>query len=514
VLRLASLDLRPLALVVLLATSASAQDRPDADVIADALKQPFTASFADTRLSLVIGQVQDRGKLNVVLAPGVDGDAPVTLSSSGQPLGEVLAQLEHGKNLAHTVWCGALVIHPAASPPGPEPTLPTGPAFDDRLNMAYEATPFLLAIERLRTRTPATIEVTNRARAQAGTAGQGVTLKLQRIQLKHLLVHLARAAGLALSFTADKATFDASRAAGAEVDAHAIDFNRETYETDPDANVPKLLREVKVPATREVSTRGLLRAGKSAAPAIAKELAGADPATSTALLQVLGVLGSEAETADVLAVFKDEHRSLEVRTEAGLALGKMKAVGAIGALIDALDDPWFRVAETARTALVAIGEPVVQPLQQRWEPAAAGQGHDGLVYRSLLVFGSIGSERCKQILLAALGTTQGPRAVPLRHHAAIGLGFTNDPKVIEPMIDALERERQQLVCTYIARSLTWITNEDLGPTAPAWRTWWAANKRRLLQPKDDLYDPVTTPTGPDGLPLIGDPNAAPPGGRH
>jgi hypothetical protein len=523
--RLASLfDLRlamvlPLALAAL-GTPALAQDRPDAEVIAEALKQPFTASFADTRLALVVAQVQDRGKINVVLAPGVNADLPVTLSSSGQPLAEVLTQLERTRSLAHTVWCGALVIHPAATPPGPEPTLPSGGLFDERLNMAFDAAPFLLALERVRARTSLGLEVTNRARAAVGAAGQGVTLKLQRIQLKHLLVHLARAAGLTLAFEPTKVTFDAARAAG-EVDARTIDFDRNTaMTTDPDADLPKLLRELKVPATREASKRGLLRAPKTAAPQVAQALTDADPATAIALLQVLASLGSQAETNAVLAVFKDERRSLEVRTEAGIALGKMKAAGAIPALIDALDDPWFRIAETARAALVQIGEPVVEPLQARWQPAAGAVGHDGLVYRGLLVFGSIGSERCKQLLLAALGTTQGARAVPLRHHAAIGLGFTNDPKVIEPMIDALEREKQQLVCTYIARSLTWITNQELGVSAPTWRSWWAANKRRLLQPKDDLYDPVTVPTGPDGLPIIPtepqkpDAPKPPAGGQH
>src|SRR5690606_25198051 len=105
---------------------------------------------------------------------------------------------------------------------------------------------------------------------------------------------------------------------------------------------------------------------------------------------------------------------------------------AVPALIDALDDDWFGIAEAARAALVEIGEPVVAPLTARYQQVAGrAQGQDWLLYRSLMVFGGIGTDGCKQVLLEALKTTRGPRATLMRHHAAIALGFTQDTKMIE-----------------------------------------------------------------------------------
>ena len=108
-------------------------------------------------------------------------------------------------------------------------------------------------------------------------------------------------------------------------------------------------------------------------------------------------------------------------------------------------------------------------------------------------------------LLGALKTKQGPRAVPLRHHAAIGLGFTGDPKVVEPLIQALDEERDFLVASYISRSLGWITKtQDVQPQASSWRTWWQNNKKRFGEGSSPDAGEIQLKLGPDGLPVLDD----------
>jgi HEAT repeat protein len=480
------------------AVGARAQDE------GDPLKTNYTGNFSGTRLHLVVAAVHEATKLNLIVDPSVDAEGIlVTAVAADQPVGTFLAEVEKQARLAHSTWCGAVVLHQPGKGPGAEPALPGGDQLDARLSMQFEATPFMFALERLRTRTSIELAVTARARNFVATRGSSVTLGVQRMQLKHLLSHLARAGGLEWKLEGTRATFDAPGATGRDVDAPTIEL---TGDNTAVVDAAKLLAELRTPGGREGARRQLIAAGKQVADAVAGALQDADGPTAIAALEVLGRVGQPAQAPRVLAVFRDANRPLDVRNQAGVALGLMKAVDAVPALIDALDDEWFRIAETARNALVQIGEPAVAPLAARYEPYAKASGHDGVVYRSLLIFGSIGTDRCKQLLLDALKTTQGTRAVALRHHAAIGLGFTQDPKVIEPMIEALERERQFVVASYIARSLNWITDQELPPQPGRWRAWWAENKSKVLEPKPDgLYDPIELPTDADGLPLLDSP---------
>lgn len=491
-----------MASAALVPTLAFAQDE------GDPLKTNYSGNFSGTRLHLVVDAVHEATKLNLLVDPAVDAEGIlVTAVAANQPVGAFLAELEKQTNLTHSSWCGAIVLHAPGKGPGAEPALPNNEQVNARLSVEFEATPFLFALERLRTRTPIELDVTARARNFVSTRGASVTLSVQRMQLKHLFSHMARAAGLEWKLEGTRATFDAPGAAGRDVDASTIELTGEEMEVKVD--VAKLLVDLRSPAGREGATRQLIAAGDKAADGVAGVLQDADAPTAVAALEILGRIGKPAQAPRVLAVFRDVNRPLDVRNQAGVALGLMKAADAVPALIDALDDEWFRIAETARNSLVQIGEPAVAPLAARYEPAAKAAGHDGVVYRSLLIFGSIGNDRCKQLLLDALKTTAGNRAVALRHHAAIGLGFTRDMKVVEPLIEALERERQFVVSSYIARSLTWITDQELPPQPGRWRTWWAENKAKLLEPKPDgLYDPIELPTDKDGLPLL-DPPAPP-----
>jgi hypothetical protein len=466
----------------------------------DPLKAEFSGSFSETRLSAVVNAVHEATKTNIIVDSSVDADALlVTTTATRQPLANFLTEVERQTNLAHTAWCGAIVLHPTGKAPAAEPRLPAAEGLDARLAMTFEATPFMFAVERLRTRTPLEIDVTPRARASVQQRGASLTLRVARMQLKHLLAHMARSADIVWTLEGRKVVFDAPGVEGRTVDAATIDQPRGDPLTAaaPTVDASKLLADLRTAGGREGARRQLIAAGKQVAQPVAAFIAdpNLDPTTLSAALQVLARVGEAAHAEPVLAIFRDANRPLEVRNEAGLALAALKAPSSIGGLIDALDDTWFRIAETARAALVEIGEPAVAPLATRWQAAKdRPSGNDGLVYRGLLIFGSIGNDRCKQVLLDTLKTNAGPRAVPLRHHAAIGLGFTQDPKVIEPMIEALERERQFLVASYIARSLSWITDQTLPPQPARWRAWWAQNKEKILTPNtDDLYDPVEVP---------------------
>lgn len=473
---------------------------------ADPLQARFSGSYSETRLGLVVAALNDATHLNLVVDPAVDTDGiTITATASEMPAGKFLEQVQQQAGLARTAWCGALVLHRPGQGPGQAPSLPTSAKLDAHVSVDFGGTPFLFAVERLRSRADLEVDLTARARASVQARAASVTLQAYRMQVKHVLVHLARAAGLEWTLQGERVVLDATGEAGRTVDAGEVVLQGTADEMGPRLDVAKLLSELGTVGGRDTARRLLVAAGKQVAGPVANTLADADPPTAIAALQVLQRVGDAAQGDAVLAVFRDVDRSLDVRTEAGVTLGALKATGAVPALIDALDDEWFRVAETARAALTELGAPVVGPLAARYRPAAARpQGQDGIVYRSLLIFGSIGDERSKQLLLEALKTTHGPRAVSMRHHAAIGLGFTQDPKMIEPLIAALERERQFQVASYIARSLTWITDVELPPQPGRWRAWWVVNRDRFLAPKDDdLYDPVELPTDADGLPLLG-----------
>lgn len=485
--------------LVAISSAAWAQD-------ADPLQAPFSGSFSDTRLSLVVAAVHEKTHLNLLLDPAVDGDAiSISASAAELPVGKFLAQLEQQANLAHSTWCGAVVLHPAGEGPGAEPRLPSGAKLDERVSMEFVGTPFLFAVERLRSRASVELEVTARARASVQTRAVSLTLRVYRMQTKHLLAHIARASGLEWRLDGQRAVFDAPGASERQVEAGAIQLQGEGEELTAKVDTAKLLAELRTPGGREGARRQLAAAGKQVAAPVAAALADADEPTAIAALQVLQQVGEAAQVDPVLAVFRDANRPLDVRTEAGVTLGALKSPKAVPALIDALDAEWFGIAEAARGALVELGEPAVGPLMTRYQQVSGqAQGQDWLLYRSLMVMGGIGNDRCKATLLEALKTTRGPRAMLMRHHAAIALGFTQDTKVIEPLLAALDREQQFSVANSIARSLTMITDERLPPQPARWRAWWTANRDRFLKPQDDLYDPVELPKGADGLPLLGE----------
>lgn len=472
----------------------------------DPLQSRFSGSFNGTRLSLVVAAIHEQTHLNLVLDPAVDGDGiAITAAATNVPVGKFLADVEQQAKLARSTWCGAVVLHPVGKPPAAAPSLPAGAKLDERLTLDFAGTPFLFAVERVRSRTSVELDLTARARAAVQKSGASVTMRVYRMPLRHLVAHLARAGGLSVRAEGERVVFDATGASERSVDAGTIELRGEGGEMVPRVDVARLLGELRTPGGREGARRQLAAAGKQAAGPVAAALADADEPTAIAALQVLQEVGDASHADAVLAVFRDTDRSLDVRAEAGVTLGVLKATKAISTLVDALDDAWFGIAEAARAALVEIGEPTVGPLVARYQQVVSRpQGQDWLLYRALMVMGGIGNDRCKQVLLEALQTDRGPRAMLVRQHAAIALGFTQDTKMIEPLLSALDKEQHFPVANSIARSLSMITDQRIPPQPERWRSWWAANRDRILEPQDDLYDPIELPKGPDGLPLLGD----------
>jgi HEAT repeat protein len=144
-----------------------------------------------------------------------------------------------------------------------------------------------------------------------------------------------------------------------------------------------------------------------------------------------------------------------------------------------------------------MGQLAIDPILAAYKKElTAKDSRDGVVFRSLLLMGEIPCDKSRDALLEALKTSDGPRAIAIRHHAAIALGLLQDKLAIEPLIDAYEREREFRVGMAIDRSLAWLTNEQsVAPQAYRWKAWWAANKDRFFPPKADKYDDIYIPKG-------------------
>lgn len=484
---------------------ARAQEPTEAEALAAALKAPVTATFTGTRAALVIDEIAKQASLNLVLR-GADGNAPVDLEVRNQPADAVLRQVEQQLKLARQTWCGAIVLLPPGKNLPQAPPAAPNALLDARTTQSFEAQPFLLAIEKLRTGRNLTIELTTRARARVAAVADTITLRAFRMQVRHLLTHLGAKCGLTWALGQDGKTITFDNASSRDVDAGEITVTGDVVAEGPKVDVARAIAELKQAGTRDSARRQLVAAGKRAGPELAVLIRDADANLARQGLQLLAQIGATDQGDAVLAVFRDAARPTEVRAEAGNTLGALKATAAVPALIDALNDESFRVAAAARNALVSVGAAAVPPLLARWKAASTTpQGMDGLVYGGLLVLGNIPDKAAMDTLLAALKTKQGPRAVPLRHHAAIGLGFTGDPKVVDPLIQALDEERDFLVASYISRSLGWITKtQDVPPQASSWRTWWQNNKRRFGQGTAPDAGEIQLKLGPDGLPVLDD----------
>lgn len=270
---------------------------------------------------------------------------------------------------------------------------------------------------------------------------------------------------------------------------------------------------------RTVAETELPRRGKVAVPQLVSCLHAADNSTEarSSAARCLKKIKDPAAIPALLDVYKNQGAPLPVRGEAALALGDLQATNAIPDLIEGLANNMFKVSETARSALIQIGDPAVQPLIDAFKremavpenPKAkekereAYAARDGIVFRSLLILGDIGGAKARDALSDALKVQKGSRALGVRHHAALAIGLLRYSDkdfrfAIEPLLDAYEAERDFSVATVLVRSLEWLTDaHDIPPQPYRWKAWWNVNKDRVLGTVDHSHDHLELPK--DGL---------------
>ncbi|MBL4845894.1 MAG: HEAT repeat domain-containing protein [Planctomycetes bacterium] len=438
-----------------------------------------TGSFKRTPLELVIKQIQKQTETNLVLAPGVDRGASVNMVVRDEKLSDVLDTLAKRHKLRRTAFAGAWVLH-AKGAKIPQAATPKGKgsrALGLPLTVDYNEEPVSVVIKRVKARTKLDVTLPASVRLRLRRTGTTISLRLYRVTAAQLVDHLAFQTGLTWKLEAGRIVFAATKTAAAPKGAGEL-----TMETQGNADVGRLVARLSSNSTasRDAAVRELVLVGKSCLSAVAKVLDGTgknrpkDPACSAAL-RVIADLGESTPYPSVLKVFEDKTRPVPVRVAAGETLGAMGATQAIGDLILALDDGVSLLrAESARRALVMIGKPAVAPLLKRYRvEVKRRKPRWGIVYRGLFIMGEVPTKETTAELMNALKTVgTNSRAKSIRHHAAIGLGMTNDPKVIPFLVTALEDERDFLIVKYITRSLTWLTDEKFPPDAVAWRAWW------------------------------------------
>lgn len=470
--------------LALFATPALAQQTPEEL----SLDEKLSLNFQNTRLETVLTAIRDTAEINLVADPAVDTfNRSVSANASDESVGKLLDDLQEQLELQRMVWAGAIYLYPKGKAP------PEAQAFKDRALMTrvrlvdFQRTPLSEVITRLKNRAKQEFAVQSFAVRRHMKKRTGVTLKLHRARLGDVLNHVCRNAGLTWKLEGGKVVFGVANPTKVEAgDEGGIDFDvmrGDTFDKGPKVDVDKLVRQLSNVRMRGTAARLLVREGKAVSGKVAAILKDADPTTQLAALEVLSEIGDPSVYAEVLTLFKSGE-SLDLRTAAGVTLGEIKAPEAVPALIEALNDPWFKISETARQSLIAIGSPAVKDLLATFEKEASNlKGRDGIIYRALLVFGEIADKDCKVALLKAIKTSKGKRAVPIRHHAAIALGMTDDVRLVEPLIAALKRERDFRVAKYIARSLSWITDHHAGNTGDRWEIWWELEgRKKLLRP--------------------------------
>lgn len=469
-----------------------------------------TFNFKGTSFDLVIEAIRDH-KVNIAVDPSFKTDRlAVTASVSKAPLSKLLDAIQEEHKLKRTVWCNAIYLYPAdkAAPKTPAPPKGKGAfALKKRMNAKYARTPLATIVTKLKARTKLSFYIPARVRRFLRNRDRRVTLRLWRTTVHHVLDHATRASGVTWSFKDGRVSFAATGPVSSDDpgDVGLKHFDAKKAKATlkgalPAVQIRKLVKWLGDTRTRLSAVRELISSGKQVLPEVAKALRkwadaeNPDEPSMNAALKVIERIGHPSEYQVVLKVFKDEDQSISVRRNAGRALGAIRAPEAVNDLIAALDNRWFRISETARHALVQIGAPSVKPLRKVYEEwSVKEKGRDGLVYRALLVFGEIGNAEAKQVLLKAINTRRSARSLPIRHHAAIGLGYTGDPNMIKPLIRALQKaqdDRAFLIAKYITRSLTWITDEEIEPDAIRWRSWWDTKGKRKFADRTTSDDIV------------------------
>lgn len=130
-------------------------------------------------------------------------------------------------------------------------------------------------------------------------------------------------------------------------------------------DVEALVHHLHDPDYRDVAARGLGRLGaEEAVPAVVCLLSDRDPKSRLAATIALGRIGSP-EASDALIRTMERDDDEVIRGSAASALGRIREVRAVPALITQLNDPSQAVRISAVEALGAIGNPsALEPLRE------------------------------------------------------------------------------------------------------------------------------------------------------
>lgn len=484
--------MRPYAFAVLASScllgSAAFADDPS-------LEGKATATFQGTPLNLVVEQLQRQTETNIVLAPGVNGGASVNLRVTDVELKDVLSKLQSAHKLERTAWAGAWVLHRKgyALPKFEAPKGKGSRALDLPMSVNYSSSPVSTVAARVQARTKVPVSIPARVRLRLKRSGITANLRLYRVPARHVLDHVALQAGLA--WRLEKGRVSLVARADAPAVAPKTDL---TMDTKGKADVDRLVARLSSPSvpSREAAVRELILVGKPCLEKVAAALTEGGEGKLTdsacqAALAVMAEIGDPSHYKAALAVFQDKGRATPVRIAAGDTLGAIGAKEAVKDLIEALNDTESLLrAESARRALVMIGEPAMAPLLERYRVEMKRKKPAwGVIYRGLFVMGEVGTKESKEELQRALKKAgRNARSKSIRHHAAIGLGMSNDSKMIPALVTALEEENDFLIAKYITRSLTWLTEEKFPPDAVAWRAWWDGPGKRKFASDESADD--------------------------
>lgn len=476
------------------------------------LEEPVTVTFSDTPLHFVLEEVGKRTNGNVVLAPSIKRfETRVTVTASKDPLRDVLDKVisRLPGDCQRTLWAGAIVIHPKAMAL-PDPKIPVrvkgARALRQSMNLQVVRSSVGSVLKRIERRVGIPTSFPARVRAGLLKSGSRLTLRLYRLPAHYVLDIVCMSSGLSWKLEDGRLVFDLVAGGAPEegdLDVDTLKYNAKKEDlklAGPMIDIDEVVARLRSSRSRSAATRELILIGKESLPKVAALLRAegadkVDAATCEAALQVIAQIGDPSEYDAVLKVFKDGERSADTRIMAADTLAAIRPPQVVNDLVEALDNSTsLRLAEASRRALVSIGEPAVDRLIKRYrQERVAERPKQGVLYRALLIFGEINTNKTKRELLYALKSKRGDRAVSVRHHAAIGLGFTNDPKIIPYLIAALEGERDFLISKYITRSLSWLSDERLPPDGRRWRAWWEnQGKRRYSagESADKLLDRV------------------------
>ena len=179
--------------------------------------------------------------------------------------------------------------------------------------------------------------------------------------------------------------------------------------------------------TRAAATEALIKIGPAAVEPLTNALRSVSPFVRSAAAEALGrIKDPRAIEPLIRALSRDSYEY--TRAEAAWALASMEDPRVIGPLIDALSDQHPDVRAAAELALARLGPLSVEPLLQ--------------------VLNKRGTAALRNSVVRALGGTNDPRVVePLlralddaavRDSAAIALGELKDPRAVEPLVRTLK----------------------------------------------------------------------------